>query len=339
MKIIPQYAKTIFPHGADGYVERRIPGILPVEDGLLLVCEGRSVMGSDWGDIDVLVYKVEGDGLPRLVYKIGESMLPPDGTMRCYHNPTLIPDGDLVHMIYHKNYARVFHIVSRDGGSSWSQPREITEVYRRFRYDWNVCATGPGHGIQMSNGRLVAPIWLANGQVLENGQVLHYPSVAGCVYSDDHGDTWHPGALAEDLCSGNETTVAQLPDGNLLLSIRHRGEVRCRMQAISTDGGQTLEKAWAAEDLPDPRCFGSLAAQPEGVLFANCDDSATRINLKVKFSPDGNAWQTLWEVDPLGGYPDLAVVGDDVYLLYEHQLYEPNLVKDSVLAKGRIERK
>ena len=103
MKIIPQYAKTIFPHGADGYVERRIPGILPVEDGLLLVCEGRSVMGSDWGDIDVLVYKVEGDGLPRLVYKIGESMLPPDGTMRCYHNPTLIPDGDLVHMIYHKN--------------------------------------------------------------------------------------------------------------------------------------------------------------------------------------------------------------------------------------------
>lgn len=338
MKILPQYAKTVFPHGADGYVERRIPGVLPVEDGLLLVCEGRSVMGSDWGDIDILVYRVDRDGEPRLVHKIGESMLPPDGTMRCYNNPTLIPDGRLVHMLYHKNYARAFHTVSRDGGCTWSPPREITDVYRRFGYDWNVCATGPGHGIRMDSGRLVAPIWLGNGQVLPNGEVRHYPSVAGCVYSDDHGESWHPGALAEGLCSGNETAVAQLPDGNLLFSIRHRGEERCRMQALSSDGGQTLTQLRPVEQLPDPRCFGSLAAVPGGVLFANCDHSATRINLKVKFSPDGAAWQTVWEVDPLGGYADLAVVGEDVYLLYEHQLYEPNLVKDSVLAKGRIVR-
>ena len=93
----------------------------------------------------------------------------------------------------------------------------------------------------MRDGRLVAAIWLANGEVAADGLTRkHWPSVAGCVYSDDHGKTWHAGALAEGMANGNETTVAQLPDGRLLFCYRNMNEARCRMLGLSANG-ETLE--------------------------------------------------------------------------------------------------
>ncbi|MDD6682315.1 MAG: sialidase family protein [Clostridiales bacterium] len=42
----------------------------------------------------------------------------------------------------------------------------------------------------MKNGRLIAPIWLANGNLRPDGTREHMPSVSGCIFSDDHGETW-----------------------------------------------------------------------------------------------------------------------------------------------------
>lgn len=159
----------------------------------------------------------------------------------------------------------------------------------------------------------------------------HWPSVAGCVYSDDHGKTWHAGALAEGMANGNETTVAQLPDGRLLFCYRNMNEARCRMLGLSANG-ETLDALWSCEALPDPMCFGSLAAGEKGVLFGNCASQTARVNATVRYSTDAGAhWNTLWQVDEVAGYIDIAYANRRVYALYERYFPEKRLVGEIVL--------
>lgn len=333
-KICTVEEEVLFKKGTGGYLYYRIPGILPVRDALLLVLEARNSTLGDWGDIDILILRREADGELRQVHKIGESSMPSDGTMRTYNNPVLIPDEDRVHLIYHKNYEQAFLITSFDDGRTWNGGTEITASYRQFPYQWNVCATGPGHGIRTSAGRLVAPIWLADGKVSDDGLVrAHAPSVAGCIYSDDHGQTWQAGALAQGLANGNETTVAEMPDGKLLFNYRNTDDCRRRALSLSCDGGESLRPRWFPEELVDPRCFGSMISTEGGILFANCDDADRRIHLTVKRTRDeGGSWETVWEVDPVGGYPDIAVQDGRVYLFYERQVDDE--IAELVLATG-----
>lgn len=326
--------RVLFRKNKGGYLFYRIPGILPVSDGMLLVLEARNSTLGDWGDIDILVMRMEKDGKLMQIHKIGESNLPPDGTMRTYNNPVLIPDGEMVHLIYHKNYEQAFIITSLDNGRTWGDAREITESYRQFPFQWNVCAAGPGHGICTVSGRLVVPVWLADGKVSEDGLTrAHAPSIAGSIYSDDHGGTWHAGALAEGIANGNETTVAEIGDGKLLFNYRNTDHRKRRALGISCDGGESLEPRWFSKELKDPMCFGSMISSREGILFSNCDDENCRINLTVKRSCDnGISWETVWNVDSIGGYSDIAEVNDRIYIFYERQ--EEGDIKELVLATG-----
>lgn len=331
--IVTEQEKVIFQPGIGGYREYRIPGILAMPDGaLLLACEARAENKGDWGDIDAMVWRLERNGKMRQTVKIGQSHLPADGSMRTHNNPVLIPDGESVHLIYHKNYEQAFICSSSDQGQTWGAPREITEAYRAFPYEWNVCATGPGHGIQMKNGRLVAAIWLANGELAADGVTRkHWPSVAGCIYSDDHGLTWHAGALAPSMVNGNETTVAQLPDGRLLFNYRNMNTPSNRVLGIS-ENGEKIDALWSSDQLEDPMCFGSMAATEQGVLFANCASATKRINALVKYSKDaGSTWQPLWHVDDVAGYIDIAYAHRRIYALYERSSYEKHIVEAIVL--------
>lgn len=341
-RIEPQWEKIIAKEHCGDYREYRIPGILPTKTGLLLAFEGRRGEGEanlgDWGDIDILVLKYEQDGETREVLRIGESSQSPNGTLRTYNNPVLIPDEGQIHLIYHKNYRDVFIVTSEDEGMTWSSAREITETYRQFSCPWTVSATGPGHGIRMKTGRIVAPIWIANGKLRANGTREHKPAVAGCIYSDDHGITWQTGHLVQGVISANETAVVELQDGKLLFCYRNRNPELRRVIGISADGGESLERQFISEDLRDPRCFAGLGACAEGILFANCDSEEKRVDLTVKCSSDeGNTWETVWEVDRMGGYVDIAVVGEEIYLFYERTGYEPRSVRELVLKKGKFE--
>lgn len=184
----------------------------------------------------------------------------------------------------------------------------------------------------MKNGRLIAPIWLANGEVSADGMTRrHMPSVCGCIYSDDHGITWHAGLLADGLKDGNETSVAQLPDGRLLFNFRNRHEDYHRRLGLSRDG-ETLEKMWMADALQDPMCFGGMAAGKLGVLFGNCDSSEKRVNCAVKYTRDaGETWEKIWDVDEISGYVDVAYHQNRVYVFYEHHSYEERNILELVL--------
>ena len=54
---------------------------------------------------------------------------------------------------------RIYVMSSRDGGISWSEPKEITKDVKKDNWTWY--ATGPVHGIQIQNGsysgRMIIP--------------------------------------------------------------------------------------------------------------------------------------------------------------------------------------
>ena len=343
MKIIPYEEQVIARHLTDGYREYRIPGILSVGNALLLAFEARRGENEknlgDWGDIDIIVLRLENGKKPDEVLRIGESALPADGTMRTYNNPVLIPDGADTHLIYHKNYEQAYIMTSTDGGKTWSGRREITDGYREFPYKWNVNATGPGHGIQMKNGCLIAPVWLADGAVYEDGvRRKHAPSTAGSIYSDDHGISWHANALVPGVVNANETCVAQLSDGRLLFTFRNMNPDKRRVLGLSSDGGRTFDSVWSSDDLRDPGCCAGIAACKEGLLFSNCDSENARVDLTVKFSDDaGQSWKKLWDVDPVGGYSDIAVADRKLYVFYERTDPETGIISELILKTGILE--
>lgn len=309
--------------GEGGYAEYRIPGIVEHKGEAVMCVEARSNTGTDWGRIDVMI--LGGEGRRHLFVPRGASaaqgvtpVICPGDTL---NNPTLISDGDTLHLIFHVNYFHVLYTRSADGGRTWAELREITDAYREFPYDWNVSATGPGHGIKLESGRLLAPIWLAHGQV-EQGEIYsvkHYPSVAGAAYSDDGGESWHAGALftdSGDIRDCNETACVQLSDGSVLFNIRHRGEILHRALAISVDDGSSC--FWMQPDmsLEDPQCFGAMAKRDGTAYFVNCQTMQGRVKLGVKKLGEG-AWESCGYIDDIGGYADCAFINGKLWVFYE----------------------
>jgi sialidase-1 len=247
-----------------------------------------------------------------------------------YNNPVLIPDAKrrgVVHMVFNLEYMRAFYQRSEDDGISWSKPVEITKAFDEFRpeYDWKVLATGPGHGIQLRNGRLVIPVWLSLG----TGGHAHRPSVVSTIHSDDGGATWRRGDIAipntEEWVNPSETALVELRDGRVMLNARTESKVHRRLVAVSADGARGWSRPSFDDALPEPVCFGSVVRHPRaGILFVNPDNRVdrTRRNVTVRLSRDeGKTWAAKRSVEPGGsGYADIAVAKDGTVLTF----YERN---------------
>ena len=338
----------------DGYKMYRIPGIVVTRQGTVLVYgEARRHSGSDWDSIDIVLRRSTDGGrsfspqrvVARAPGEIHRSAValerkqarPGDIT---YNNPVAIPDRNgAVHFLFCVEYERVFYMRSQDDGETFTTPVEITAAFDAFRpeYAWRVVATGPGHGIQLTNGRLLVPVWLALGTA-GNG---HHPSVNATVYSDDHGKTWHRGEIAipstPRFPDPNETTAAQLADGRVMLNVRTEAKENRRTVVLSPDGATHWSAPRLQSDLPDPICFGSLVRLSTGktggrnrLLFSNPENltradgresvSKDRRNLTIHLSYDeGETWPVKRVLEPgSSGYSDLAVLPDGTILcLYE----------------------
>lgn len=317
--------KIIEKLGVGIYHEYRIPGIVVTRKGtILLVYEARDAHRDDWADMWVTIRRSTDGGEtfsnPVYPHKLTRGT---EERKITWNNPVLIVDGDRIHLIFHRDYEQVWHCCSDDDGISFSEPVEITGTYRSFPYKWNVSASGPGHGIATSTGKLVVPIWLADGEIRWDQEATgrikrHAPSKAGCIYSEDHGKSWKAGFLTENINCANETTVAEISSGKLLFNFRHREEATCRILGIAPETPVRLEKTWKENSLPDPKCFACMDADQGKLYFINCADTVKRINLTVYESDDdGVTWKKILKVDEEGGYADLAVRGDRIYVFYE----------------------
>jgi sialidase-1 len=348
----PLLEKTpVFPPGMNGIARYRIPGIVVTTKGTVLAySEARRNSSADWGEIEVHLRRSTDGGKtwqePKHIAHSGTRMegnphKKTDGGEReqTVNNPVAIVDRQTgaIEMLYCINYARCFAMRSTDDGVTWSQPVEITATFEPFRkhYDWKVIATGPGHGIQMKSGRLVVPIWLAYGKEGD-----HKPSAAATIYSDDHGKTWKASDLClpneGDLGNPNETMIAELSDGRVMLVARSVSQASRKIITTSADGATGWTKPVFHEQLWEPICMASIAAHPSKpgtLLFSNPHTLALdkdgkevpagrgkRENLCIKLSrDDGKTWPVNKVLDPgKAAYSDLAVLPDGTVLcLYE----------------------
>lgn len=347
--------QDLFEARTRGYHTCRIPGIAVTRNSVVLVtAEARPGRGGDYDYNDILMRRSDDGGKTFVSpLKLVDHTTFGDGPVS---NFVMIPDqvsGRVVAVFCH-DYARAFAMTSDDDGASFSTPVEITTVFEQFRvdYPWKVCATGPGHGLQLRNGRMIVPVWLSDGGGTEMGKHRgHRPSVVTLIYSDDHGQTWQRGDIVcrhGDSVNGitvinpSETIAVELCDGQVMLSIRSESEIHRRLIVVSPDGVSGWGTARFDEGLLEPVCMAGFLrhAWPEGdepgrLLFANPDTversmmtawgpirppNCDRKQLTVKLSrDDGLTWAAAKVLEPgPAGYSDLATLSDGTVLcIYE----------------------
>lgn len=340
--------QALFQANEGGYAHYRIPAIVVTKSGAVLVfTEARMDMGGDWGPIDILmrrstdggetfdparkIVEVEGEIQQNPVALAQDLAKPGEVT---YNNFAPIVDEDgVIHALFCVEYARAYYVRSEDDGVTWSAPVDVTATFEQFRgdYDWRVIATGPGHGIQLENGRLLVPVWMSDG----TGGHAHRPSAVSVVYSDDAGATWERGEIVvahPRLKNPSETLALQVADGRVMLNIRHENPEHRRAVSYSEDGATGWTDPVFDEELLEPICMGSLIRLNEDeILFANPhsevprnpdnpEGNHKRQNVSVKLSMDeGETWPVNRVVEPgVSGYSDMAV-GEDgtIFLFYE----------------------
>lgn len=328
---LPEKDSIVFEPDSQ-YRSARIPALVITPKGTLIAfCEGRIGTASDWADMNLLMRRSTDGGRSWGNIKIIDSNIgAPVG------NPTpIVDERGIVHLIYQRDYAEAFYTSSDDDGVTWKTPVNITEVFNRFKpeYDWKVIAPGPGHGIQLKNGRLLAAVWLANSRKISPRR-SHSPSCVATIYSDDNGKTWNRGDIVADssaaISNPNESMPVQLTDGTVLLSIRNPGSIKQRAFSTSNDGINDWSAVRFENELFDPTCMASIVAlphsnnKPQAILFVNPDSrnipKHPRQNLTAKLSYDGGQTWPVQKVLNSGpsGYSDLAVGPDGmIYCLYE----------------------
>ena len=303
--------KLLWSAGAR-YSHHRIPGIVVTERGTVIVyCEARTDC-DDWAWMDILIQRSTDGGKT-----FQEPILLCEGSSRhpTVNNPVMIVGkGGVLHFLYCVDYTvnggGIFYRRSTDDGVTWSLPKEISDVCMPEFHQ--ALAVGPGHGLCLRNGTLIAPVWMVP---VSAGVPLnaHVPSVLGCVYSTDGGDHWQMGEIlpdAENVPSPNETSLAELADGRVLFNIRNapgKRAVSCSDTGYSGWSVPTLHPA-----LTDPACYGGMAEifGDEGatIYFANCNHPQKRRNVTLWKSVNGGTDWIPMCIDPSGGgYVDVAV--------------------------------
>nr|XP_056714557.1 sialidase-3-like [Euleptes europaea] len=165
-----------------------------------------------------------------------------------------------------RNAARLCHVSSEDGGRTWSQLTDLTDqVIGDDLRNWATFAVGPGHGLQMSSGRLVIPAYTYYIHKRSCGLPICCCTKPHCFifYSDDSGQSWSQGQLVTTLRAG-ECQVAELTrqDNSHVLYCNSRSPDKYRVEAFSTDDGNQFEEFFLCKDLQETGkgCQGSVVS-------------------------------------------------------------------------------
>lgn len=345
----------LFVEHAAGVASYRIPGLVVTARGTVLTyCEARRHTSADWGEIEIHMRRSTDGGIsfspPRHVAHLGPR-LPrnpanadqPAGKVvgrpgeQTVNNPVAIACRDgTIHLVYCVEYMRCFIVRSDDDGQTWSEPREVTGAFAAFRprVPWTIIATGPGHGIELANGRLIVPVWIATSKGSPHGGAS-----SAVIVSDDQGRTWRAGDIVvagDDAgLQPSESSVAEIEDGRVMLVARNHGRPNRKLVSYSPDGAGGWSPPEYAEDLVEPICMSGLVAIPRpggaaaprlvfsgpGSLSRRDGDEEPgqrrdRLGLTVRMSDDGGrTWPVSRVLEPgPSAYSDLAVLTDGTIL-------------------------
>lgn len=332
--LIFQSPDYIFIGGNEGYNCFRIPATIVAPNGdVLAFAEGRTDSCSDAGDIHLVFKRSKDQGrtwgpLQVLWHKEGYTVGNPAPVvdretgvifLLATHNLATDREQDIIDQTS-KDTRRVFVLSSVNHGYAWTQPEEITS--RVKKEDWTWYATGPGSGTQLIRGEHKGRLMVACDHI--EATTKHYYS--HIIYSDDHGQTWNLGGRTPQH-QVNESEVAELSDGRLLLNMRnYTPNQRYRKISHSEDGGITWNELSADSTLIEPICQASLqrySFPEEGqniLLFSNpaSQEKRERMTLRASFD-DGISWPASLVIhEEMSAYSDIVRLPDEMIgLLYE----------------------
>jgi len=213
---------------------------------------------------------------------------------------------------------RQYHLYSDNDGQTWSKPREISHMMRR---PGSICIFGSGEGIQLAHGPHKGRLIVPGGHFDDDGKKFYV------YYSDDAGQTWKTGEPVP--CGACESSIAELPDGTLL--VNNRGLKGYRRWGISTDQGITWSGLDHHKQLPSVSCNGSIITakdpQQPGRTYVLCSRPVGKGRRRgvVSASIDGGKTWPISKVAVPGpfAYSSLAVLPDGhIGLFYETNDYE-----------------
>lgn len=315
-----------------GYACFRIPAIVRTDAGTLLAfAEGRVHDCGDAGDIDIVVKRSTDGGRTW-----GPLSVVNHGGGDTHGNPAPIVDRRTGRILLAETYNpgrtdgkscsvpcdRTPHLqYSDDDGRTWSQPRDLSSEI--LPPDWNSWyATGPVHGIQLTQGRHRGRLVFAvNTETWDGSRVT--ANNAALIVSDDGGRHWRIGALdswpiATDGTfrqKPSEMTLAERADGSLYVSGREQdgSDLGHRTEAVSRDGGDSFVAPFrAVPDLYAPMVQGSVLNVGGDHLLLSCPaDPDRRRTMMIRSSWDGGR---TWDAVDRGstvttdwsGYSDLV---------------------------------
>ena len=251
-----------------------------------------------------------------------------------YSNPTLVEDRvtGRIFIFYSEivgnpqQYARVFYTYSDNDGLTWAEGVEITDLFANDPHGRDLHVTGPGHGLQIQSGpyagRLVLDVWHSDPSATSTVTKKYGPSF---LYSDDGGETWQVSEYVEVEYHIDETRVAELAGGVLVLNGRAKDETR--KQAFSVDGGATWSTPTTWTSIGKyQNCDSGFVSQvnEDGTILVTTHmktDTYVRNTLYAYVSYDNGAtWSAgaeLWSDSnlPWGGTgaSDVTVIGENTF--------------------------
>jgi sialidase-1 len=342
----------VFENGKEGYNCYRIPAVIKAPNGdLLAFAEARKKDCDDFGDIDIVMKRSRNNGatwqpleivVDNNVYKAGDPAPVVDrfdpkfrkGRIFLHYNTAT---GSETSVRTGQNVRESLYITSEDNGKTWTVPVNITTQVHKpyapdfnpaytFKEDWRTIANTPGHAMQFTKGKYKGRIYVAAnhsvGPKSDKDDFSNYRSHG--FFSDDHGKTWQ---LTPDINipGGNESIAAELSDGSLLQNARYQNkQVKSRILAKSSTGGQSWDTAYISKELPEPICQGSMLSvqykKKYYILFSNPKNQNSRKDMTITASDDdGSSWKySLLVDDGNSAYSDLVQLNKkDIGIIYE----------------------
>lgn len=350
-------SQIIFNPEASGYFVFRIPSIVVTKKGgILTFAEGRKGNGGDWDPSNIVMRTSQDNGSSWSEVRV----IADYGNATCSNAVPIIDYfEDKIHLIYTVGYSIVYYACSIDEGQTWQSPINITAPIQEFRnkYNWRVVATGPGHGTQLTSGRLLVPIWFSDGNMPDSvgKSVPHHPSITSVLYSDDFGQSWNMGDIIspnnDTLVFPNEANCVELADGTVMFNMRNESINYRRIISYSSDGISKGEKPFYSDNFFEPICHASMirySVKPyqskNRIIFTNPDSRMSpfklgrattnnaapkreRSNLTLRISYDEGLTFPIYKTldEGVAAYSDMAVDNTGIiHCLYEKDFKNAN---------------
>lgn len=264
---------TLYKAGDYGYHECRIPCLITTKSGTLLAFnEARKNTGKDSDQIDIFLRRSFDGGKSFADVQVVTTR---EGWVS--GNPAAVQDRDTgtIWLPFCRNRCEepggprgeslikagkapreVWITSSEDDGATWAEPTEITADVKLENWSWY--ATGPGHSIQLSNGRLL--VACDHCEMVDRNPKTD-PDFSHLIYSDDHGTSWHIGGISDPFA--NESTVVETADGGVCINCRNQffekgHDPYYRRVGWSNDGGLKISPLVRDAGLSETVCEGSI---------------------------------------------------------------------------------